>query len=376
MVVVFYVSGHGFGHASRTIALIEALQEQWQKGARATGLSVVVRTSAPEWFFRRSTTVPLQFHHVATDTGVAQIDSLRLDERQTADLAGSFYADFDTRVDREASTLHDLQASVVVADIPPLGSAAAARAGIPVLLVGNFTWDWIYQGYPAFEERAPGVIARISAAYAQATRALRLPLHGGFESIRTRLVDMPFIARHSRRGRTAARDVLGLAPDAQVVLGSFGGHGVDLPYREIARRSRFQLVVTDFEVGEGNIPNNLVRFSRADLDARGCGYEDLVAASDVVVSKPGYGIVSECVANDTALLYTDRGHFREYDVFVKEMPDVLRCRYIGGDDLRTGRWEHPLDALLRQPVPEPRPPTHGAEVAATEIMEWAGSGRA
>ncbi len=45
-------------------------------------------------------------------------------------------------------------------------------------------------------------------------------------------------------------------------------------------------------------------------------YQDLVAAADVVVSKPGYGIVSECVANGTALLYTSRGRFIEYDLFV------------------------------------------------------------
>ena len=30
-------------------------------------------------------------------------------------------------------------------------------------------------------------------------------------------------------------------------------------------------------------------------------------AADVVVTKPGYGIISECIANDTAILYTSRG---------------------------------------------------------------------
>ena len=60
--------------------------------------------------------------------------------------------------------------------------------------------------------------------------------------------------------------------------------------------------------------------------AAGVRYEDLVRAVDVVISKPGYGIISECVANDTALLYTSRGDFIEYDVFVAEMPRVLQSR--------------------------------------------------
>ena len=46
--------------------------------------------------------------------------------------------------------------------------------------------------------------------------------------------------------------------------------------------------------------------------AAGYRYEDLVRAVDVVATKPGYGIISECIANDTALLYTSRGHFAEY----------------------------------------------------------------
>ena len=53
------------------------------------------------------------------------------------------------------------------------------------------------------------------------------------------------------------------------------------------------------------------------LYAHGLRYEDVVGAVDVVITKPGYGIISECVANDTALLYTSRGHFVEYDVLVR-----------------------------------------------------------
>ena len=35
----------------------------------------------------------------------------------------------------------------MLCDIAPLGIAAAKRAGIPSVLVENFTWDWIYRGY-------------------------------------------------------------------------------------------------------------------------------------------------------------------------------------------------------------------------------------
>jgi L-arabinokinase len=97
-------------------------------------------------------------------------------------------------------------------------------------------------------------------------------------------------------------------------------------------------------------------------------YPSLVAAADVVVSKPGYGIVSECIANGASLLYTDRGRFREHDVFVREMPQVLKCRYISPEDLKAGRWSDAIAGLLRQPDPPTHMATNGAEVAAQEII--------
>ena len=93
---------------------------------------------------------------------------------------------------------------------------------------------------------------------------------------------------------------------------------------------------------------------------RGYRYEDLVRAVDVVVTKPGYGIISECIANDTALLYTSRGDFREYQVLVDAMPEYLRCAFIDHADLFAGRWQPHLDALLAQPAPPIRPAINGA----------------
>ncbi len=92
-------------------------------------------------------------------------------------------------------------------------------------------------------------------------------------------------------------------------------------------------------------------------------YEDLVAAVDVVASKPGYGIISDCAANATALLYTDRGRFCEYDVLVREMPRYVEAAFIGQADLRAGRWRDAVAELLARP-PRAAMPAEGATTAA------------
>jgi len=345
-VVAFYISGHGFGHASRQIELMRELL------AVRPDAQLIVRTSAPAHLFDAIRNVTLE--SVDTDTGLTQTDSLQFDEEQSAREAARFYAGFDARVDVEVERLQRAHADVVVGDIPPLAFAASHRAGIPSAAVGNFTWDWIYSIYPAFERLAPAVLPAIRNAYALATRALRLPLHGGFAPMAGAIEDVPFIARRSARGREATRHRLGLPSDRPLVLPSFGAYGVALPLDRLRASSRFTLIDP-----AAPLP--------ADL-----GYQDLVAAADVVVSKPGYGIVSECVANGTALLYTSRGRFVEYDVFVEAMPRILKCRFLAQPDLLAGHWANAVDAVMRAPAPPESPRVDGAAVAAREILSMAG----
>jgi L-arabinokinase len=343
VLIAFYVSGHGWGHASRDTELMNAI------GRRAPDVRFIVRSTVAPWFFARSARVNVDVQPIEVDTGVAQIDSLSLDEVETARCAAGFYRDFDRRAAEEAAFLRRAGCSLVLADIPPLAFAAAARAGIPSVAVGNFTWDWIYADYPAFNAVAPEVIPYIRDAYARAHLALRLPMHGGFDAMGPVVRDVPFIARHAERAPAEARHALNIPDGCVFALVSFGSYGPELKCG--GRITGGDLIVREFH---RELPNRL-------------RYEDVVAAADVVVSKPGYGIIADCVANGTSLLYAARGHFVEYDVMVAEMPRVLRCRQISQEDLLACRWQQAVRALLAQPPPPEHPRTDGAAVA-TEII--------
>ena len=72
--IVFYVSGHGFGHASRTIEVINAIL------VKRPETRIGVRTAAPRWLFDLTVKGKVTFSTLETDTGVVQVDSLTLDE--------------------------------------------------------------------------------------------------------------------------------------------------------------------------------------------------------------------------------------------------------------------------------------------------------
>jgi L-arabinokinase len=218
---------------------------------------------------------------------------------------------------------------------------------VPSVALGNFTWDWIFAGY----REAPAELLRvIRQAYARASLVLRLPLAAGFEGLETTTRDIPFVARTSQRDPGDIRRALGLREDRPMVLAAFGAYGLkNLDQAEVERLRDYTIVTDDF-------PQS------------GFQYQDLVRAADVVVTKPGYGIISECIANDTAVLYTSRGNFPEYDVLVREMPRYLRSRFIEQQDFLAGRWKPSLEQLLASPKPVIKPAVNGADVAADLIL--------
>lgn len=363
--VVFYISGHGYGHASREIEVINTL------GARLPDVSIVVRTSAARWIFDRTVRVPFTLVEGACDTGVVQIDSLHLDADETIARAAAFYRQLPAHVARESALLQTHQAAFVVSDAPPLGCAAARAAGVPAAVLSNFTWDWIYEGYAPELAATPDLLPLMRDAYRGAGEGWRLPFSGGFDTF-DRVVDVPLIARHARHGAAGVRRALGLPSDVPLALSSFGGYGLSDfdPHRLDCLRA--WCVVITGRHAPPPLPAGAAFVDERDIYDAGLRYEDLVAAVDVVVTKPGFGIVAECIANDTALLYTSRGRFVEYDVMALEMPRFLRCRYLDQQAMLAGRWLEALEQLRRQPPAPERPRTDGAEVVSRLILERCG----
>ena len=366
--IVFYVSGHGFGHTSRVIEVIEAVLR-----ARPD-LRIAVKTAAPKALFERTLAGRIAFIELECDAGVVQRDSLSIDAAETLRQANLFQARLPALAGAEGAFLKASAARLVVGDIPPVAFGAAAVAGIPSIGIGNFTWDWIYEGYP---EQEPGAVALdIRRLYEHATLMLRLPMAAGFAGLEAITRDIPFIARQSRHTQNEVRRALGLAarPAGQpLVLLSFGRYGVNgLDGSALAALDRYVILTTIAPPpGAGEAPNVLY-ISEHQLLERNLQYQDLVRGADVVIAKPGYGIISEAIANDTALLYTSRGRFAEYEVLVREMPRFLRTRFIEQQDLLSGNWSAALGALLRQPPAPETPPLNGAAVAASEILRLSG----
>ena len=353
-----YVSGHGFGHATRTAEVLRTVRE------RAPELAITVCTSAPKTLFADAVRPPLAFRAVECDVGLVQRDALTIEEAASAVGVARFLSGWPALLEREVAWLRQSGATLVLGDIPPLAFAASAGAGVPSIALGNFSWDWIYRH---LGRRRPSLLEaaeHAAAAYGQAGLLLRLPFAGDLSAF-GRVEDIPLVCRRPAVPKADVRLRLGLDLRPAVLL-SFGGLGMPgLDPSSLGRLAEYQFLLT------GSIPGGLApnvrRIPNEALAAVGLEYVDLVGAVDVVVSKPGYGIVTDCIGSRTRLVYTDRGDFPEYDVLVAGMPRYLPVAFVSNGDLRGGRLGAALAAVRSLEFPA-SPRTDGAGVAASRVL--------
>ena len=149
------------------------------------------------------------------------------------------------------------------------------------------------------------------------------------------------------------------------MLLSFGGLGLELASAPTLPGVSFVSTVGATAGSEG--PRGCRSLTHAEMTAAGVRYEDLVAACDAVLTKPGYGIVAECIANGTPMVYTSRGRFAEYPCLVAGLEAHLANAFLSNEDLRAGRWAAALDAIFAQTREPVSVRVDGAAVAA-EIL--------
>lgn len=353
--LAWFVSPHGFGHAARSAAVMEAL------GLRLAGLELDLWTTVPEWFFRESLTVPFRYRPLACDVGLVQKSPVEEDLPATvAGLERWWTAVEDHHLREVVGALVAERCDLAVCDIAPFGLVAAREAGVRSVLLENFTWDWIYEPLVASEPRFASWVESFRSWFALAD--LRIQMEPVCAPARGASV-VPPVARSPRSGPMAVRQRLGLEPGQTLVLVSLGGveHRLD---RLAPLRSRGDSVfvlpgAADAERWEGNL--------RLLPHRSPVHHPDLVAAADLLVGKLGYSTVAEAVAAGTRMLYVPRPGFRESAVLERYVAERLPSAAIAWEELESGAWVARMGVLLaaRRPVPQrPEGSAHAAEAIA------------
>ncbi len=341
--IAYFISPHGYGHAARAAAVMMALRE------RDAAIRFEIFTLVPRWFFEDSLSEPFGYHSLLTDIGLVQKTPLIEDLPETLRRLDSLLPFDGPRIQEIAGQVSRLQCQLVICDIAPMGIAVAREAGIPSVLVENFTWDWIYQGYVKYEPRLASHISYLQDLFDKAD------YHIQTEPVCQRQTGDLTTSPVSRKLRTPAREIrrqLGIPDTARTVMITMGGIPWDYTFLDqLTHQNNLYFVIP------GAAEQMQVRRNSPD----GSGglvllphhshffHPDLLNACDAIIGKVGYSTVAEAYSAGVPFGYVARPKFRESQVLVAFIEQQMHGLAIAETQFRNGRWLSLVSDLLALP---------------------------
>ncbi|KAG2699815.1 hypothetical protein I3760_07G206200 [Carya illinoinensis] len=334
LVFAYYVTGHGFGHATRVVEVVRHLI--------LAGHDVHVVTGAPEFVFTSEIQSPRLFiRKVLLDCGAVQADALTVDRLASLEkYSVTAVLPRASILETEVAWLNSIKADLVVSDVVPVACRAAADAG----------------------NHHRSIVWEIAEDYSHCEFLIRLPGYCPMPAFRD-VIDVPLVVRRLHRSRKEVRKELEIGEDVKLVILNFGGQPAGWNLKEEYLPSGWLCLVCGASDTQ-DLPPNFVKL------AKDAYTPDLMAASDCMLGKIGYGTVSEALAYKLPFVFVRRDYFNE-EPFLRNMLEY----YQGGvemirRDLLTGHWKPYLErAISLKPCYEGG--INGGEVAAQILQETA-----
>lgn len=354
MKLYFYISGHGFGHISRSGNIIKRLL--------AAEFIEEIHLVSTRISFLDFTHPKLKTRDLKLDVGVSQKNSLSIDLQTTKEELQDFEKNKTRLLKEETEYCKKNGITLIVTDSSSFPITIALEAGIPSVFLGNFTWDFIYRNYSKDDSYFGNLSDQIEVEYGFATEALILPFFCPMPSF-LESTNIGLVGRKPTLSKLQARQKFGFRDDTTYILLSFGAYGLE-----------------GTKLQTGNLPKSiqLVAYGVPGIQTEGIlvpevsHYPDLVAASDFVCTKPGYGILAECYYAKTPILYTDRGDFAEYIHLVNAMDLHFRSAYIDLPRIISCQFEEVLTLIntIDGMTPKLELKTEGEEDVVSHLLEY------
>lgn len=309
-------------------------------------------TTVPAWLFEASLSAPFAYHALQADIGLVQPSAFQVDLEATLRQLNRFYPVEQRRIAEISGQIRQLRCALIVCDIAPLGILVAAHAGIPSVLVENFTWDWIYQEYATGEARMLPYIQYLEPIFAGADYHIQAePVCAGRGAD---LITAP-VARRIRTEGQATKRRFGLTVDEKMVMITSGGISSRYGFfKKLATVAEITFVIP----GSGQeleFRDNLILLPhRSDFY-----HPDLVNAADAVIGKLGYSTLAEVYHAGVPFGYIPRSNFRESDRMVEFIKSEMCAVALEESEFQAGNWIAKLDTLFALA----RCPRHGCNGA-------------
>ncbi len=348
--LVVALSSHGYGHAAMTAPAVAALM------ARRADLNVTLLSALPEAWLRQRFPMVGAVRPEDLDVGLEMASPLDVDTAGSAARYKAFHAGWPQRVADASNRLAALRPDLVLANVPYLALAAAAKAGIPCAGLSSLNWLSVYRTYFGNRPEAPQILAEITEAYRAADLFLRcapaLPMPE-LPNVR----DVGPVASVGQGRHDAILNHLGLPPKRRLAVVALGGR---FPTPRSIRS--WPVIANTQWLVPADWP-----LERADLtplpQLENWRFADIVASADLLLTKPGYGLITEAACAGTPVLFLRRGDWPEEPGLAAWLHRWGKAHEISRADFDAGDFAKPAADLLASPRQVPILPTGNTQAA-------------
>jgi len=347
--VVATISGHGFGHLSISAPVLNQL------GRTCPGLELTVLSGLSRERISTRVQVPFVHGHTDWDFGVSNLPDLSVAIGDTADRYRQIHANWTSSVQDCADRLEALGCDLLFSNVSYLSLFVAHRLGVPSIALSPLNWADIYlyflSGTPGFDR----IHDQMARAYASAGVFLvptpSMPMD---PRLATRRIGP--VAEIGRDRKSEIQRMLGVDPSCRLILVAMGGHALRLTASWPARDDMIWLIPRNWMTDHQNT---------APIEDLEVPFLDLLASSDLLITKPGYGSFTEAACAGKPVLYVLRPDWPEERYLIDWLNKHCRCRPLDPARLRSGRFVDDVISLLDSPqAARPPKPTGTADAVA------------
>jgi len=293
------ISQHGLGHLAQAAPVLNALR------ALHPELELTLWTGLGHAALQTRIEAPFEHRNESVDFGLIMHDAMRVDRAASHAAYQAFHVDWSARVSQEADWLRAQAFDLVFADVAYLPLAAASAAGIPAIALCSLNWADIAQAYLGDMPGMRVILEQMRAAYASTKVFLQPAPSMPMPSLPRRQSIAPIAAAGRNRRAELFRNCA-LPADHRLVLLGFGGIGYQGRGHLPAIDKIIWLAPDDWGTHTTTARADIIAFSRAGLP-----FLDVLASSDALITKVGYGSFVEAAAHAVPVLYLDRPDWPE-----------------------------------------------------------------
>ena len=247
--------------------------------------------------------------------------------------------------------------NLIISDVASMPIKAGSRLKIPTILIGNFTWHDIYSHLPGANNHSE-LVQFLAEEYSHASLQILPQCHLQNEIIKNKK-EVGFISNNGKNIRNELELHLGeKAKNKTLVFIYLGGNGIcSVDWKNLDENRDCFFITRD--------PINQSIHSLKVL-GESFAYYDLIASSDITVTKGGYSTLATTFANHKPVVTCERNDFFEFEA----IREYLLSRKIGilikDKEFYNGNWQESIKAGLKLTVKD-KIPLNG-EIEISDIV--------